>query len=197
MKIFFEFIFWIWLIIVLMNKNWMKWVMNRYFYIILEFDLIWEINFTGSYYWDNSYFTVSWFVCLFFRLLASVFALESWNCIRILKYPGFFSFRRQTNTRAFRDLFPINSSKNWPNWVKKITWWGLEFIEGRLSQIVFLCDMNDLYIFLKNNWLRVTFVRLVPMMANSMPSISENAVSSSMEEENESIEAHIKFSNET
>ncbi len=35
------------------------------------------------------------------------------------------------------------------------------------------------------------------MMASSMPSISENGASSSIDEENESIEAHIKSPNET
>jgi hypothetical protein len=35
------------------------------------------------------------------------------------------------------------------------------------------------------------------MNIQSMPSISENGASSSMEEENESIEAHIKTANET
>ncbi len=35
------------------------------------------------------------------------------------------------------------------------------------------------------------------MISHSMPSISENGASSSIDEENESIEAHIKSSNET
>lgn len=75
--------------------------------------------------------------------------------------------------------------------------WKVKIIKfDEVNTLSFFYFPMILYYFLKN-WLAEKLKVSKNMNIQSMPSISENGASSSMEEENESIEAHIKTANET